>query len=100
MPAGVARRLRTNPAVARTLSISLRFCSVCEEGEDLDRVTSSIVAVPSAQQMSEWARFPAGPLERHFKEGGPEGVERWGPLQTLKGSGYLSRMGQIRGSLC
>jgi hypothetical protein len=25
-----------------------------------------------------------GPLERHFLEGGPEGVERRGPKQTLK----------------
>jgi len=65
MPAGVVRRLRTNPAVASILSMSFRFCSVCEEGEDLDRVTSSIVAAYQAQ-MSEWARFPAGPLERHL----------------------------------
>ena len=26
-----------------------------------------------------------GPLERHYWEGGPEGVERRGPKQTLKG---------------
>jgi hypothetical protein len=59
--------------------------------EDLDRVTVSIVAAELAQQTSEWARFPAGPLERHIRKGGPEGVERWGPLQTRKGSSYLSR---------
>jgi len=85
IPGGVKRRFRTSPADARTLSISFRVCSICEEGEELGRVTDLIVAAELAEQTSEWARFPAGPLERHYRREGPEGVERRGPLQTLKG---------------
>jgi len=50
---------------------------------------------------SEWACLPAGPLERHVMEGGPEGVKRRGPLPDLqKGLATFNGRVIIRGSLC
>ena len=47
-----------------------------------------------------WAYLPVGPLERHDWEGGLRGF--WEEVHSgpSKGNGYLSWMGQLRGSLC
>jgi len=51
-------------------------------------------------QTSEWARFPAGPLERRIRRGVLKGSRDGVRYRPSKEVDYLSWMGQIRGSLC
>jgi hypothetical protein len=60
--------------------------SISASGEETDGFTEPIVkGRPRCGKQSSWARLPAGPLERHMREGDPEGVERRGSWKTLEG---------------
>jgi|SRR6516165_5819198 len=78
MPGGVSRRLRTSPATVNRASMVLRFLSIVDSGGLSDRFTDRLYRAAESLGESEWARLPAGPLERHLKGGEFQGGSREG----------------------
>ena len=93
-----AQRLRTTPRGDHAPSLQLRkSCRLREDGcrfvlQGRIWTESQLDCSEPFAQKSEWAHLPVSPLERHLLEGGPEGVERWGP-ESRPSKGVITFLG-------